>query len=201
MAASLPSPRDVNNPLRILRAVDARLTEPFEFFLFGRAALVLGFADPPAEAAATQDVDGIIPRELLAGLQANDRWWTALEAANEELATEGLYLTHLFDEEQIILRANWHAEAVAVPAPDLRFLKLRRPATIDLILTKMMRGLDPDDMADVRFYLEREPRIGVAELQTAFASAVGPDVPEIWQLFAAAKPAVLSMAQEVRSQP
>ena len=64
----------MNNPLRILQAVDARLDQPIELYLFGRAALVLGFADPPPEAAATQDVDGIIPSHLLAGLQANDTW-------------------------------------------------------------------------------------------------------------------------------
>ena len=56
-------------------------------------------------------------------------------------------------------------------------------------------------MADVRFYLEREPGIGVAELQAAFASAVGSDVPEIWQLFASAQPVVLTMVQELRTQP
>lgn len=78
-----------------------------------------------------------------------------------------------------------------VPNPGLRFLVLRRPATIDLILTKMMRGNDPDDMADVRFYLEREPAIGVAELQAASEAAVGPDIPEIWHLFAVARPVVL----------
>ena len=163
--------------------------------------MVLGFADPPPEATATQDVDGIIPRDLLAGLQANERWWTALQAANEELEAEGLYLTHLFDEEQIILRTNWRGQVVAVPNPGLRFLLLRRPATLDLILTKMMRGPDPDDMQDVRFYLEREPSIGIDELQAAFAMVVGPNIPEIWQLFAAAQPLVLAMAKERDSQP
>ena len=54
----------MNNPLRILQAVDAKLDQPVEFFLFGRAALVPGFADPPPEASATYDVDGIIPRDL-----------------------------------------------------------------------------------------------------------------------------------------
>lgn len=188
----------MNNPLRILQAVDARLDGAVEFFLFGRAALVLGFADPPAEAAATQDVDGIVPRDLLAGLQANERWWAALQAANDELEAEGLYLTHLFDEEQIILRSNWRAQVVEVACEGLHFLKLRRPATLDLILTKMMRGPDPEDMQDVRFYLGREPAIGTAELQAAFAAATGPDIPEIWQLFAAAQPVVLTMARELR---
>ena len=191
----------MNNPLRILQAVDARLDQPVELYLFGRAALVLGFVDPPAAAAATQDVDGIIPNHLVAGLQANDAWWTALQGANEELAAEGLYLTHLFDEEQIILRADWLAYAVDVLGPATRFLRLRRPATTDLILTKMMRGLDPEDMQDVRFYLEREPSIGVEELQKAFMAAVGPDIPEIWQLFETAKPIVLAAAQELRSRP
>ena len=198
MAAPVIRCAGMNNPLRILQAVDVKLDQPIEFFLFGRAALVLGFADPPAETAATQDVDGIIPRDLLAGLQANERWWTALKAANDELEAEGLYLTHLFDEEQIILRGNWREQVVNVACEGLRFLTLRRPATIDLILTKMMRGPDPEDMQDVRFYLQRDPTIGITELQTAFAVARGPDVPEIWQLFAAAKPVVLSMAQELR---
>ena len=97
--------------------------------------MVLGFTDPPAEATATQDVDGIIPRDLLASLQANEQWWTALKAANDELEAEGLYLTHLFDEEQIILRANWREQVVEVAGAGPRFLKLRRPATLDLILT------------------------------------------------------------------
>ena len=190
----------MNNPLRILQTVDAKLDHPIEFFLFGRAALVLGFDDPPAEAAATQDVDGIIPRDLLAALRNDDQWWTALKSANDELEAEGLYLTHLFDEEQIILRANWREHVLDVLSPSLRFLVLRRPSTIDLILTKMMRGPDPDDMADVRFYLEREPDIGVPELQAAFAAAVGPDIPEIWQLFAAAKSVVLSMARDFENR-
>jgi hypothetical protein len=189
----------MNNPLRILQAVDARLEHSIEFFLFGRAAIALGFVDPPAEAAATQDVDGIVPRDLDGALQANDQWWTALAAANAELAAEGLYLTHLFDEEQIVLRGNWREQVVEVPNPALRFLALRRPATIDLILTKMMRGPDPDDMQDVRFYLKREPRIGLAELEAAFAAAVGPDIPEIWRLFTAAQPIVRAMARERES--
>ena len=34
----------------------------------------------------------------------------------------------------------------------MSFLQLCRPTTIDLILTKMMRGSDPEDMQDVQFY-------------------------------------------------
>ena len=53
----------MNNPLRILQAVDAKLDQPVEFFLFGRAALVLGFADPPAGAAATSKYEETDRRE------------------------------------------------------------------------------------------------------------------------------------------
>ena len=81
----------MNNPLRILQAVDARLEQLVELYLFGRTALVFGFADPPPEAAATQDVDGIIPYDLLAGLQTNDAWRAALQGANDELAAEDLF--------------------------------------------------------------------------------------------------------------
>ena len=81
-----------------------------------------------------------------------------------------------------------------------RFLRLRRPATVDLIPTKMMRGPDPEDMQDVWFYLEREPPIGVGELQRVFSAAVGPDISEIWQLFEEAKLMVLAAARELRSR-
>ena len=186
----------MNNPLRILQSIDAKLDHPVELFLYGRAALVLGFENPPSAAAATNDVDGIIPRDQLDAFDRDENWWAALASANEELEPQGLYLTHLFSEEQIILRSNWRDHAVSIVAPlGLRFLRLKRPATIDLILTKMMRGTDPQDMEDVRFYLQREPAISVEELSRAFALATGPDIQEIWQGFAAAKPVVLALAQ------
>lgn len=184
----------MNNPLRILEAVDARLGQTVELCLFGRAALALEFDNPPQASMATQDVDAIIPRDLVASLHHNLDWWAALESANRELESEGLYLTHLFEEEQVILRSNWRQHAVAMKNPGLRFLRLQRPATTDPILTKMMRSADPQDMEDVRFYLNVQPDISAECLQTAFALATGPDVPEIWEHFEAAKPAVLAMA-------
>ena len=74
----------------------------------------------------------------------------------------------------------------------------RARATLDLILTKMMRGPDPENMQDVRFYLERESAIGVDDLRVAFVATAGPAIPEIRQLFAAARPVVLAMAQDAR---
>ena len=189
----------MNNPLRILQAVDSRLHQPVELFLYGRAAVALGFKDPPASASHTLDVDGIIPRDTDDQYGPGADWWQAIEGANEELAGEGLYLTHLFDEAQVILRPNWREQALTLEIPGLRFIAPRRPATIDLILTKMMRGPDDtEDMADVRFYLEREPSLGTEELRVAFMSAVGEEVDsETWRLFDRAQSAVLTMLQEL----
>lgn len=190
----------MSNPLRILQAVDARLHQPVELFLYGRAAVALGFENPPASASQTLDVDGIIPRGTDDQYGPDAEWWEAIQRANEELESEGLYLTHLFDEAQVILRPNWREEAWPLEISGLRFIAPKRPATIDLILTKMMRGPgDIEDMADVRFYLAREPGLGTEELQAAFGSAVGEEVDaETWRLFREAQPAVLKMAQEPR---
>ena len=78
---------------------------------------------------------------------------------------------------QVILRPNWREQALTLEVPGLRFIVPRRPATIGLILTKMMRGPDDtEDVAEVRFYLEREPSLGMEELQAAFMSVVGEEV-------------------------
>ena len=58
--------------------------------------------------------------------------------------------------------------------PPTRWLRLFRPGTLDLILTKMMRGDDPQDMADIRFLMDYD-RINSSELEQAFADAVIPD--------------------------
>ena len=153
----------MSNPLRILQAVDSRLHQPVELYLYGRAAVALGFKDPPKSASQTLDVDGIIPRGTDHQYGPDAEWWEAIQGANEQLESEGLYLTHLFDEAQVILRPNWREHALALEIPGLRFIAPKRPATIDLILTKMMRGPgDIEDMTDVQFYLEREPVVDIS---------------------------------------
>lgn len=67
-----------------------------------------------------------------------------------------------------------------------------RPATLDLILTKMARG-DENDLADIGLLLAREP-LGADELRAAFARARVPDIPETQALFRAAQPKVVALA-------
>ena len=73
----------------------------------------------------------------------------------------------------------------------LQKLAVFRPATIDLILTKMARA-DDDDLQDIQFLLKQEP-LTWNQLETAFANARVPDVSEIRELFNRARPRVFAL--------
>jgi hypothetical protein len=182
----------MNNPLRILQTLDRHLTAPAEMTLFGRAALALGYVGSPPAFAATHDVDAILPLSWLGAEDQNLDFWQAQQRTNAELEPEGLYLTHLFRELEVILTPDWLKGRVRVPF-EFQRLTVFRPSTLDLILTKMARG-DENDLADIRFLLQQET-LAVAQLRTAFQRARVPDVPEIQELFQAAQPKVLALAQ------
>lgn len=182
----------MNNPLRILQTLDRHLATPVEINLFGRAALALGYAASPAAFAATHDVDAILPLAWLESEDENLDFWEAQQRTNAELESEGLYLTHLFREFEIVLTPDWLSGRVRIPLA-LQHLTVFRPATLDLILTKMARG-DENDLADIGFLLAREP-LTDDQLRAAFARARVPDVPEIQALFRAAQPKVLALAK------
>ena len=162
--------------------------------LFGRAALALGYAGAPAAFSATQDVDAILPLQWLAAEDDNVDFWLAQQRTNAELQPEGLYLTHLFRELEVILTPDWLKTRVRI-AHSFRWLTLFRPSTLDLILTKMARG-DENDLADITFLLRQE-RITVDALREAVDSARVPEVPEIRELFRAAQPKVLALAEKM----
>jgi hypothetical protein len=111
--------------------------------LYGRAALALGFPAHETRHETTQDVDAIIPLAQLDELRADEQFWNARDATNAELAARGLYLTHLFTEADVFLLPDWLTRRVPI-AGRFTHLQLFRPATLDLILTKMMRGADPE---------------------------------------------------------
>jgi hypothetical protein len=188
----------VNNPLRILETLDCHLTRPAEITIFGRAALVLGYAVAPAVLAATRDVDAIPPLAWLAAEDQNLDFWNAQQCANAELKSEGLYLTHLFRELDVIITPDWLSRRVPIPL-EFRRLFVFRPATLNLILTKMARG-DDNDLADIEFLLSREP-LTVRQLQDAFPRARVPDVSEIQALFCTAQTKVLAIAERQSHRP
>jgi hypothetical protein len=187
----------VSNPLIILQTLDRHLDHPVELTLYGRAALALGFSEHLPQHETTHDVDAIIPLIQLDALHADEQFWSARDATNAELAKRGLYLTHLFTEADVFLLPDWVERRVRIPG-SFAHLTLFRPAVIDLVLTKMMRGADREDMDDVRFLLQREP-LTKAQLQNAFARTRVPDIQELRDAFQAAQPMVLEIARALRS--
>lgn len=178
-----------DNPTEVLLTLDRELDHEVSLVLFGRAALYLGFADAPEEFGTTQDVDGIIRLSQLPVLMEDHEFWEAQERANHILEPRGLYITHLFCEDQVFLRPEWEQSLVPVMRPETRWLRLFRPHTVDLILTKMMRGNDSQDMEDVAF-LMRKGGITRKEMELAFQEVQMPDLPELRDAFARALPRV-----------
>ena len=181
----------MSNPLRILRTFDHHLTLPAEITLFGRSALALGYLQPPDHFHNTQDVDGILPLAWLQPPDVHQDFWQAVERTNVELEPDGLYLTHLFRETDVILQPDWFNHRLQLDV-GLQKLAVYRPATIDLILTKMARA-DADDLQDIQFLLQQET-LTQDQLETAFVRARVPDVDEIRELFNRARPKVLALA-------
>ena len=192
----------MNNPDRILRTLDSHLQRETRIVLFGRAALAVGFSSPNEPFGATHDVDAILPSIELSRIEADGQFWDAIEKTNKELQAAGLYLSHLFTDEQVILTPNWLERIVNIPSDRFRFLKLSRPDSIDLILTKMMRN-DREDIRDIRFILQHDI-IDTPKFLSALESARIPRIPEINAIFVAMRDPVIGMAKEVersRRQP
>lgn len=184
----------MDNASIILRTLDRHLHRPARLILYGRAALQLGFNGLSPDIAESKDVDGIVPLADLEALTNNQDFWDAQEATNSELRRQGLYITHLFPADQVFLRRDWERQLVPVTRPPTRWLRLFRPATLDLVLTKMMRGDDAQDLADIAFLI-RHDRITREQIERAFAEAVIPDLAELRDAFERAKPRVRELAQ------
>ena len=171
----------MSNPEIIALALDRHLRKPTRLILYGRAAIGLGYANTPSEIYSTFDVDVILPQLEIETIEHDDQFWDALEQTNAELEPTGLYLTHLFVDDQVILTPDWLNHLVPIRLPNLANLQLARPSTGDLILTKMMR-VDPQDRDDIKFllseldhldrfrcdFLERARLPDIEEIQSAF---------------------------------
>jgi len=186
----------MNNAERIVTTLDEQLDHEVSLVVYGRAAIALGYLEPAPDVAKSLDVDIILSREQLPEIEADDQFWNALDRTNEQLEVDGLYVTHLFAEHQVFLRPVWKNHVVPLLRPTLKNLRLSRPATIDLVLTKMMRGADPTDRADLKFLIQHD-KLDVAQIQQAIAEAVIPDIAELKELFDRAKPIVIELANHI----
>ncbi|MCW5557514.1 MAG: hypothetical protein KIT22_06765 [Verrucomicrobiae bacterium] len=106
----------MDNASRILLTLDGHLDHPLRLIVYGRAALQLGFTDPPPAVAFSKDVDAIIPLGDFDALNQDFGFWDGQEATNDELRPSGLYITHLFRADQVFLRADWEQHLVPLPS-------------------------------------------------------------------------------------
>ena len=129
----------------------------------------------------TNDLDLIIPEVQISVFDKRLDFWQAVEKTNRELKHLGLYLSHIFDEHQIILHPNWFKSKIKIGNISFKNISVFAPNPMDLIITKMMR-VDPQDRNDSRFIFEKA-RIQKKDLLQRIEAAICPDVAEIKDAF------------------
>lgn len=170
----------MNNAELILTRLDEQLTSKVELTLYGRAALQLGFPSPRPEYAASMDVDGVLWVGQAEELARTTNFWAAVDHVNRNLAPQHLFLSHFFEETQLVLSPDWKKNRVVIPGSWQR-LSLLRLGNGDLFLTKLMR-YDPQDLDDARFIIERAG-FTPDDIRFWIRKARVPDIPEIREQF------------------
>jgi hypothetical protein len=173
----------VNNAERILTALDGKLDREVELTLYGRAALSLGFDDVPKEFGQSRDIDGVLWIGQADDLAATTNFWEAVEELNEQFKDQELYISHLFQEDQLILSPEWKIKRRKIEGL-WKKLKLYRLGDADLFLTKLMRH-DATDIADAKFVVHRTGWSD-DEITAIISQARFPDVSEVREQFASA---------------
>lgn len=170
-----------SNAIRILDTLDQWLDSVVELTLYGRAALHLGLPNPPEEVAYSRDVDAVLYMGQAEELAETTNFWEALEKTNEALAAEGLYISHLFEESQVILRPEWRTSRAPIVGA-WKNLRIFRLCDADLLLSKLMRD-DPQDLRDALTIAAAQP-LSFGEIESALDRAVVPPLVEIEEQFA-----------------
>src|SRR5688572_5873383 len=114
------------NALRILRTLDRHLTKRCSLTIYGRAAFALGFSDSTQAQRKSLDVDVLMPLSQAEEFLTEFYFWDAQQATNDELGGEGLYITHLFREDQAVLLPDWLTTRIRLNY-DLANIELFRP--------------------------------------------------------------------------
>jgi len=170
----------MTNAEKILSRLDEKLDSEIDLTLYGRAALHLGFKDAVDEHALSRDVDAVFWVGQAEALNEQTNFWVAIEEINREFAEQGLYISHFFTEDQVILQPDWRENRVKIDGAWSN-LQLHRLGDLDLLLSKLMRD-EPVDRADAQFIV-RSGGLARAEVERALSRARVPDVAEIREQF------------------
>ena len=168
------------NAQTILNELDARLEVAVELTLYGRAAIQLGFSNPPEETLLSLDVDAVFWLGQAEQLNEQTNFWEAVEQVNRYLGNQGLYISHFFTEDMVILRPCWREKRQRISSAWDK-LVLYRLSDVDLLLSKLMRD-DPQDQQDAWFIIQ-SASLSMAEVQRAIQDARVPNVPELAEQF------------------
>jgi KTSC domain len=189
--------RVVNNAERILSALDMKLNKPVELTLYGRAAFVLGFENTPKEFARSKDVDAILWIGQADELARTTNFWEAIEEVNRAFRDQELYVSHLFEENQVVLTSEWRNQRVQINGP-WKKLTVYRLGDIDLFLSKLMRN-DPQDIADAKFVVDGA-RWDQDTIARIISLARVPEIPEIREQFLICAAHFLRQKQQVKEK-
>ncbi len=170
----------MTNAAKLLAALDERLTCCVELTLYGRAALQLGFPNPAPEYALSRDVDAVMWIGQAEELIERTNFWEAIDQVNGLFADQELYISHFFEESQVILTPEWRSKRVRIRS-SWNNLDLYRLGDEDLFLSKLMRD-DPIDRADALFIVKAAP-LSMDQIRRAIQLARIPPVPEIAEQF------------------
>ena len=184
----------MDNAVIILQTLDRYLDHGVRLIIIRTRSFGAWVSRGPKEVAESKDVDAIIPALDVQDVAADEALWDAQQKTNDELRPRGLYITHLFRSDQVFLRRDWEKHLLPITSLQLRWLRLFRPATLDLILTKMMRGDDAQDLEDIAFMI-RHDQITPEQIESALATALIPDLVEFREAFEKAKPRVREVAR------
>ncbi len=189
----------MNTALRIVGAMDRHLAENTEVVVFGSAALLLDVRYAPhLITRTTNDIDIIIPADREVKMDADRGFWHAIESANRELEPDGLYITHIFPEREVVLTPEWRQHIVTLEELGLSKLRLSRPRVLDLVISKMGRG-DAQDVEDVRNLLRLEYRVTGRPITAAEVDAAADRarVPSVYQeIFSEARRRIVAAAEK-----
>lgn len=149
--------------------------------LYGRAAFALGFKNAPKEFARSKDIDAVLWIGQADELLRKTNFWEAVEQVNRDFRDQELYISHLFEESQVILTPKWREQRVRIVG---RWKKLQvyRLGDADLFLSKLMRN-DPQDLADAKFVID-QAAWSESEVVDIISSARVPDVADVREQFA-----------------
>lgn len=147
----------------------------------------------------TDDIDIIVPETHEMKVEADHGFWRGVQKTNDELESEGLYISHIFGENQIPLTPEWQDHLVRLEIPTLTKLRLSRPRVLDLVISKMARG-DDVDVEDVRRMLQSEHKrtgkiISAREIQAAAERTRVPGL--LQEIFPEARRRIVTVAEEV----